>query len=384
MSEQTLPPASPATPTPEGPSRRTLLTGTAAGLGVVAATGCTRFPPPAPGTEHPGTPHPAPRHRPRQPGITTPQPPAVLVLALDLAPHLTGPAAHRALAETLTRWTPLLQHPKDPALTATLGFGPTLPPRLARTPPALLRDLPPFPGDRLTHRGTDLLLQLCAPTPAALTAHATTLLAAAAGTLRPRWRQPGHLPPTEPGQTPRNLLGFKDGTENPTPEECERWIWTADATYLVVRRIHLKVKEFTSLPLTAQEQAVGRHRDSGAPLGRRHEHDDVDVFAKTPEGRYITPLRSHVRAASPRYDGGARMLRRGYTYDNGPADRGLLFLAYMRDPALFTRVQERLTTRDDLHPYTEHRASALAHVPPAPAPGEYLGERFLDSLKTGR
>ncbi|MER6568165.1 Dyp-type peroxidase [Streptomyces sp. NPDC001093] len=165
----------------------------------------------------------------------------------------------------------------------------------------------------------------------------------------------------------------------PHLEECERRVWADDATYLVVRRIHLKVKEFTSLCLTVQEQTIGRHRDSGAPLGRRHEHDDVDVFSKTPEGRYTTPLHAHVRAASPRYDGGARMLRRGYTYDNGPADQGLLFLAYMRDPTLFTRVQERLTTRDDLHPYTEHRASALAYVPPTPAPGEYVEERFLDS-----
>ncbi|KND33133.1 Dyp-type peroxidase [Streptomyces acidiscabies] len=338
---------------------------------MVAVSGCTRFPPPAPGTEPP-----SPR---RQQGIVTPQQRSALVLALDLAPHLTGKAAAEALARTLTRWTPLLQHPEDPALTSTLGFGPTLPARLGRTPPELLRELPPFPGDNLTHRTADLVLQLCAPTPAALTAQATTLLAQAADTFRTRWRQPAHLPPTQPGQTPRNLLGFKDGTENPTPEERERWIWTDDATYLVVRRIHLKVKEFTSLPLATQEQTIGRHRDSGAPLGRRHEHDDVDVFSKTPEGRYTTPLHAHVRAASPRYDGGARMLRRGYTYDNGPADQGLLFLAYMRDPALFTRVQERLTTRDDLHPYTEHRASALAYIPPAPGPGEYLGERFLNA-----
>ncbi|MGW7729203.1 hypothetical protein ACWGJ6_38715 [Streptomyces canus] len=51
----------------------------------------------------------------------------------------------------------------------------------------------------------------------------------------------------------------------------------------------------------------------------------------------------------------------------------------MRDPTLFTRVRERLTTRDDLHPYAEHRASALAYVPPTSAPGEYVGKRFLDS-----
>lgn len=67
------------------------------------------------------------------------------------------------------------------------------------------------------------------------------------------------------------------------------------------------------------------------------------------------------------------MLRRGYTYDNGAADQGLLFLAYMRDPTLFTRVRERLTTRDDLHPYAEHRASALAYVPRPRRPASTWG-----------
>ncbi|GHH23430.1 hypothetical protein Srubr_20390 [Streptomyces rubradiris] len=73
------------------------------------------------------------------------------------------------------------------------------------------------------------------------------------------------------------------------------------------------------------------------------------------------------------------MLRRGCAYDNGAADQGLPSLACMRDPTLLTRVQERFTTRGGPHPYTEHRASVLAYVPPAPAPGECVGKRFLDS-----
>ena len=97
-------------------------------------------------------------------------------------------------------------------------------------------------------------------------------------------------------------------------------------------------------------RASGRRQGPAAPLRPAFVLVRLRVgrLSKTPEGRY-TP------------------------------DQGLLFLAYMRDPTLFTRVRERLTTRDDLHPYTEHRASALAYVPPPSAPGEYEGKRFLDS-----
>ncbi|MDW4908694.1 Dyp-type peroxidase [Streptomyces sp. ADMS] len=105
-------------------------------------------------------------------------------------------------------------------------------------------------------------------------------------------------------------------------------------------------------------------------------YDDVDIFAKTPQGRYVIPLRSHVRAAGPRLDAGARMLRRGYGYDAGPDDRGLLFVAFMRDPVLFARVQHRMTATDELSRFTEHRASAVAYVLPGALPGEDLGERL--------
>ncbi|MFJ4873377.1 hypothetical protein [Streptomyces sp. NPDC088757] len=134
--------------------------------------------------------------------------------------------------------------------------------------------------------------------------------------------------------------------------------------------------DFTRLPLERQEQIIGRHRGSGAPLGGTREHDEADVFAKTPEGRYVIPLRSHVRAASPRLDAGARMLRRGYSYDDGPEDRGLLFLAFMRDPALFVRVQQRLAVRDDLSRFGEHRASAVAYVLPGAGPHGGQGARL--------
>lgn len=390
-----------AFPTPDGasdPARRAVLTRAAALAALTAtASGCTSDPRSLPAAGPP----PFRFRGPRQAGVTTPQQSAALVTAYDLAPAVRGAGGVRALREVFGRWTRALAEaldgelpPPSPlqaqelhtaagrsrlTLTATVAIGPRLPRLLCVGAPPALRELPPFPDDRLdpAYGGGDLLLQLCADDPRTTTAAATALSRLAGDTLRPRWRQTGFLPPTPTGQTPRNQLGFKDGTENPTPEECERWVWSDDATFLVVRRIHIGVAEFARLGTGRQEEIIGRHRASGAPLGHRHEHDDVDIFAKTPQGRYVIPLRSHVRAASPRLDAGARMLRRGYSYDAGPDDRGLLFLAFMRDPALFVRVQHRMTATDELSRFTEHRGSAVAYVLPGALPGEDLGARLL-------
>jgi deferrochelatase/peroxidase EfeB len=266
----------------------------------------------------------------------------------------------------------------------TVGIGPRTPGLLGLRPPALLRELPSFPGDRLRPElgGGDLLVQICGEGPAAAAETARALTRLADGTLRTRWAQRGHLPPHGPGETPRNLFGFKDGTINPTPAEAERWVWVGGGpdehgSYLVVRRIHMDTAAFDVLPDRRQEAVIGRTRADGAPLGHREEHREVDLFEKTPEGRYILPVDAHVRQAHSRLDQGARMLRRGYTYDNGPQDRGLLFLACMNDPRLFVRVQERLAVKDALSRFIEHRASALAYVLPGPGATGNLGDTLF-------
>jgi deferrochelatase/peroxidase EfeB len=351
-----------------GSPRRTVL---AAGAGL-AATACTRV-----GGEPHGRTGPD-SHGVRQPGVTTAQQRAALVLACDLDPALRGAEGARALRAVLRGWSRALDTDRPASLTATVGIGPRLPARLGLPVPAGLRELPPFPGDRLdpARCGGDLIVQLCADDPGVLRRTAARLLTAG-GPVRPRWRQTGFLPPTPPGSTPRNLLGFKDGSSNPTPEECERWVWTGNATFLVVRRVHLRVAEFGRLATDRQEEVIGRRRADGAPLGGGREDDDVDVFAKTPHGRYVTPLGSHTRAASPRLDAGARMLRRGYSYDNGPDDRGLLFLAFMKDPNLFVRVQRRMAAQDELSRFSEHRGSAVAYVLPGAPRGQEPGAGFL-------
>ncbi len=67
-----------------------------------------------------------------------------------------------------------------------------------------------------------------------------------------------------------------------------------------------------------------------------------------------------------------RILRRGYNYTDGinelgQLDAGLLFLAFMKDPAQFIRLQTRLGSSDKLNEYISHIGSGIFAVPPAPA-----------------
>ncbi|MEU7579435.1 Dyp-type peroxidase [Streptomyces sp. NPDC041068] len=345
--------------------RRSLLTATTVAL--TGASGCMPR-----GTE-PDDERP---QRRVQAGVSEAQPRHVLLIAYDVRTKGEAKAtAADGVRRALAAWT---AHPVR-RVTLTVAAGPDLYRKLGLPAPDGLRDLPAFPGDRLEARrsGGDLLVQLCADDPLACRRAAARLTDQAKGALGPRWRQSGFLPPHAARETPRNLFGFKDGTENPPPDELPRWVWdNGGGTHLVYRRIHMDVDRFTALPMDRQQNVIGRHRGSGAPLGARMEHDAVDLYAKTPQGRYVIPADAHVRLAHSRLDGGARMLRRGYSYDDGGDDKGLLFIAYMKDPALFVRVQQRLADEDAMSAFTEHRASAVGYVLPAPGPGEHLGDRL--------
>jgi deferrochelatase/peroxidase EfeB len=177
-----------------------------------------------------------------------------------------------------------------------------------------------------------------------------------------RWIQRGFLR-RRPGElTTRDLFGFKDGSHNLRIDAAfERHVWAGrgdrtwmrGGTYLVVRRIRLDLEAWRRLPRERQEQVIGRHKASGAPLGRRHEFDPIPYAA--------LPADSHVRLAAE-----ARMLRRSYSYDDGAGDAGLLFMAFMRDPARqYVPIQRRLAAGDALAPFARHVGSALFAVPPA-------------------
>ncbi|MFI5621575.1 Dyp-type peroxidase [Streptomyces sp. NPDC051567] len=337
---------------------------------------------------------PIPFHGARQAGVTTPQQPATQLLSFDL-PQTSAGADRKTLRDVLGALTgplaaaasdappdPRLQGGGTTRLTSLVGVGPALAARLRLGVPASLAELPPFPGDRLDPRRSDgdLLVQLCAGDRWTLTVVAELVGAAAhAAGAATRWTQSGFLPHTAPGTTPRNLFGSKDGTAHPDRTAAERWVWGPpgdhrNGTVLVYRRIHMDVAGFAALPEEDRDRAVGRRMRDGAPLSGTEEHEEPDIYAKNPNGSYVIPATAHVRLASPRFDGGARMLRRSYSYDDGPADRGLLFCAFMRDPDQFTRVQDRLAARDALNPFLEHRASAVAYVLPGVTSATTFGE----------
>ncbi|MFJ4091534.1 Dyp-type peroxidase [Kitasatospora sp. NPDC089913] len=413
--ENTPPPDPPDGPPASGPGRRRALLAAgaviAAGVGAAVgelATGGTLFggaagtgraPGGAAGPAAPPQDGAIPFHGARQSGLTGPQLAATRLLAFDLPPN--SPTAERSsLRALLADWTGLLSAtaagtPPDPRLrgddgpprTASLvGLGPALAARLGLAVPGGLAEPPPFPGDRLdpARGGGDLLLQLSATDPWTL-AVLTELAGSAAHSVGfvPRWSQSGFLPTTRPGATPRNLFGFKDGTANPDEEAARQWVWGPpgpheNATVLVYRRIRMDTAAFAALPAERQEAAMGRRAADGAPLTGTAERDEPDLYAKHPDGAYVIPATAHVRLTGPRLDGGARMLRRGYSYDDAPDDRGLLFAAFVRDTAQFTRVQSRLAERDALNPFLTHTASAVAYVLPGAPLGTVLGAGLLD------
>ncbi|MER7672465.1 Dyp-type peroxidase [Kitasatospora sp. NPDC096128] len=381
-----------------GVDRRALIAGGGAvlaagvGAGVVALGRGPSAAPPPPGPAAQAVP---PFHGDRQAGVTAPQQPATLLLALDLAPAATsdGRAVLRSLLGDLTRLLadaaggspadPRLRGAEPARLSSLVGVGPGLAARLGLNVPPALAELPAFPGDRLdpARGGGDLLLQLCADDRWPLTVLAELLGASARSAgATVRWTQSGFLPRTPPGTTPRNLFGYKDGTANPDAAEAKQWVWGPPGgpyehgTVLVYRRIRMDTAGFAALPEDRRDLAMGRRLGDGAPLTGTAEHEDPDIYAKKPDGSYVIPNSAHVRLSSPRLDSGARMLRRGYSYDDAPDDRGLLFCAFVRDPEQFTRVQNRLAAKDALNSFLVHTASAVAYVLPGAREGGVLGE----------
>lgn len=289
-------------------------------------------------------------------------------------------------------------------LTITIGFGPSLfgadgEDRLGigTRRPARLASLPAFPGESLDRQSSDgdLCVQACAEHPQ-VAFHAVHVLARlASGALTLRWMQEGfgRTASTSSSQpTPRNLMGFKDGTSNIRGEDAEEmdeyvWVqpgdgpsWMTGGSYMAVRRIKLLLDVWDATSLEGQERVIGRRKVSGAPLGAREEFDRVDLETRS-GGELTIPADAHVRLSSPEVNGGQRILRRGYSFSQSPEpgsgqiDAGLFFISFQRDPQRqFVPLQRRLASSDALNRHTLHTGSAIFACPPGVKPGGFIGE----------
>ncbi len=286
------------------------------------------------------------------------------------------------------------------SLTLTFGIGASLLTKLglgAKRPPALI-DLPRFTADQLdpARSGGDVCIQACANDPQVAVHAVRNLVRMGFGVTEVRWSQLGfgRTSSTSTSQaTPRNLFGFKDGTNNLKVEEpalldehvwaqpADGPAWMAGGSYLVARRIRMHIETWDRTSLAEQEKIVGRSKGEGNPLSGGTEFTPANLSAPGPDGEPAIATEAHIRLASADELGGVRMLRRGYNFvdgsdGDGHLDAGLFFVAFVRNPGRqFVPMQRALARNDVMMEYIEHVGSAVFAVPPGlAAPGSYWGE----------
>ncbi len=292
--------------------------------------------------------------------------------------------------------------PGPTGTSVIVGFGPSLfDPRfgLSDLRPDELVAMPRFVNDYLVDDARshgDLSLVVQADTQDAANHALRQVLRRTRGDLSVRWLREGFntLDRAAPRGTAqaRNLMGFKDGTANPDTSDAAAmdrhvWIqpedgqpeWAIGGTFQAVRVIRMMVEFWDRTRLNEQESLIGRHRDSGAPLGAERE-TDAPVFDDD--------LTSHIARANPRTPGSERnlILRRPFSYvggvdENSQLDQGLIFTCYQRSlDAGFITVQKRLDG-EALEEYIRPLGGGFFVVPPGPGSSDdgYLGQSLLEA-----
>ena len=290
-------------------------------------------------------------------------------------------------------------------LTVTVGFGPSLfDGRFGLAPrrPAALVELPALPGEMLdpARSGGDIGIQACANDPQVAFHAVRNLARLGRGTVVTRWTQLGFGRTSATGaeqQTPRNLMGFKDGTRNIRSDDSTAldkhvWVgaeagqeWMHGGSYLVARRIRMFIETWDRDRLSDQEAVFGRTKYTGAPLSGKTEFEAPDFAARTAAGELTIPDNAHIRLAAFENNDGLRILRRGYSFTDGidartgTLDAGLFFISYQKDPAQFIALQRKLGQNDALNEYIRHVGSALFACPQGvPDASRYWGHALFE------
>ena len=253
---------------------------------------------------------------------------------------------------------------------------------LEKKRPKLFRDLPAFPKEQLREQytGGDIVIQACADDEQVAFHAVRNLIRKGRNKVTMKWSQSGFAAIGDRMETPRNLFGFKDGTANVTTEKdfdkvvwSDSQDWMKNGSYMAVRRIIMHLETWDRTNLQEQENTFGRHKESGAPFGKKNEFDEVDLS--------LLPADSHVRLAK---EVDLPILRRSYSYSDGidpktgQFDAGLLFIAFQKDPDSFVKIQTNLGAVDKMNEYVTHIGSGLFACFGGVKEGGYIGQDLFE------
>ncbi|OIJ92372.1 Dyp-type peroxidase [Streptomyces colonosanans] len=133
----------------------------------------------------------------------------------------------------------------------------------------------------------------------------------------------------------RDLLGFVDGTENPTGPAASAAVLIGDedprfsgGSYVIVQKYMHDLRAWNALPVEAQEMVIGRRKLSDIEL------DDA-----------VKPVDSHVALTTIEDPDGTKheILRDNMPFGTvGQGEFGTYFIGYARTPAVTERMLERM------------------------------------------
>ena len=350
-------------------------------------------------------------------GLAAPAPAFGHVMAIDLAPHVrrsakqsrrTAAAVLRACARLAEGTTSSDDQPvgldiAPASLQVAAGVGASLLRwcGLDSRRPGSMVDLPSFATDRLrpAQSDGDLVVHLAAEDPMRLAGAVQSVASGLGDRAHVRWSRRGFhqtaAAADHASQTPRNLMGHRDGTNNPElgsalwesvvrTRESGPGSWMDGGSYLVVRDIRIELDRWFSRGVRDRDAVIGRRTSDGAPLGGRSERTPVDLSVRDDAGELVVPPHAHIRLASSTNAAGSRIYRRTWNYDegwtaDGERDAGLLFLAWQADPRRgFIPIQQSLVDNDDaLNDFTRHVGSALFAMLPQPLDPETAGRSLF-------